>query len=329
MYDHELDAFKRDIHLVDFACGRYGYVRDRRESSRACHVLRHEPTDDKIVVRRDADGHWTYFSVRDGRDSGTVIDFVQLRGGRGLREVREELRRYLGTARPEADMCGPSPRVAPRSGLPDPRPAEVFARASPGESCLYLNTRGLRPETLSHPRFVGTWRIGPRQNVLFAHTDDAGAVTGFEVKNDGFTGFAAGGRKTAWQSRGKPDDRALVITESAIDSLSHHQLHPEERPHTRYLSTAGHPSRSQIEVLDRIFAYLPAATAVVAAVDSDVAGQALAIRLEDIARCHRHLSFRRDAPSGAKDWNDVLQRVERDYIRSLPIRQRVRSGPER
>ncbi len=119
MYDHELDSFKRDIHLVQFAVERYGYVRDRRESSVACHVLRHEASDDKLVVRRDADGHWTYFSVRDGRDNGTVIDFVQARGGRGLREVREELRRYLGRPHPpfdppQAPLRAAAPRAARR-----------------------------------------------------------------------------------------------------------------------------------------------------------------------------------------------------------------------
>jgi hypothetical protein len=171
--------------------------------------------------------------------------------------------------------------------------------------------------------------VGARGNVLFAHSDDAGAVTGFEVKNHGFTGFAAGGRKTAWQSAARPDDRALVITESAIDALSHHQLHPQERSAVRYLSTAGHPSRSQIEVLDRVLAYMPAASTVVAAVDSDAAGQALAGRLEDLTCRHRHLGFRRDAPEGAKDWNDVLRRVERDYILALPRAQRGHSGPER
>jgi hypothetical protein len=44
-----------------------------------------------------------------------------------------------------------------------------------------------------------------------------------------------------------------------------------------------------------------------------------------------HVAFRRDAPAGAKDWNDILQRVERDFIRSLgPLRDaRGRSERER
>ena len=79
MHDPELDRFKRDIHFVHYAIERYGYTRDARESSRASHVLRREASDDKLIVRRSDDGHWTYFSVRDGRDNGTIVDFVQRR----------------------------------------------------------------------------------------------------------------------------------------------------------------------------------------------------------------------------------------------------------
>jgi hypothetical protein len=330
MYDPELDSFKRHIHLVDFACERYGYVRDRRESSRACHVLRHDKADDKIVVRQDADGHWTYFSVRDSSDSGTVIDFLQRRRSCGLREVRGELRRYLGSPHPEAGWSV-GLRDAPRTPFPEERSAaEAFSKASRAHNCAYLNSRGLKPETLCDPRFVDTWRVGHRGNVYFAHTDDAGLLTGFEIKNRGFTGFSAGGRKAAWQSVACPEDRALVIAESAIDALSHYQLHPRESGCTRYLSTAGQPSRAQVDVLDRVFAAMPRGSTVVVAVDVDEAGRDLARYLEDLTRFHRHLVFRRDEPPHAKDWNEVLQRIEHDYIRSLSRAvERACSGPER
>jgi hypothetical protein len=325
MYDHEIEIFKRDVHLVQFASERYGYVRDKRESSRACHVLRHEPSDDKIVVRRDNDGHWTYFSVRDGRDQGTVIDFVLMRGGRGLREACQELRGYLGMPRKE---CEPPPERARTGVAPDP--AQAFAQARQADNSLYLNARGIRPETLQDPRFAGTWRMGSRDNVLFAHTDDAGALTGFEIKNHGFTGFATGGRKAAWQSVARPSDRALVVTEGAIDALSHHQLHRESADKTRYLSTAGAPGRGQLELVDRILGRLPAMCWVVAAFDADDAGDALARRIQAMARSHHpQLAFVRDVPPCGKDWNEVLQQVERDFIRSLAGRQHSRAGPER
>jgi len=327
MYDSELDRFKRDIHLVGFAVQRYGYVRDRRESSRACHVLRHLGSNDKIVVRQSQDGHWTYFSVRDSGDNGTIIDFVQARGARSLREAREELRQYLGTRPPAIDF----PPAPPQRSADTRSAAEAFDRALRADNCPYLDERGIRPETLTDARFADTWRIGPRQNVFFAHRDDDGVITGFEIKNRGFTGFATGGRKTAWQSVQRPDDRALVVTESAIDALSYHQLHPERAAATRYLSTAGHPSRSQIELLDRLFSALPASSTVVAAVDADSAGETLARGLHSLTRRHAQLGFRRDAPTAAKDWNEVLQHVERAAGRSLstPRASRGSFGPNR
>jgi hypothetical protein len=326
MYDHELDRFKRDIHLVAFAVQRYGYVRDRRESSRACHVLRHLGSNDKIVVRQGQDGHWTYFSVRDSGDNGTILDFVQARGARSLREACDELRQYLGSPHPAIDFP-PAPQRAPGTRSA----AEAFDRALRADNCPYLNERGIHPDTLSDGRFYDTWRIGPRGNVLFAHRDNAGIVTGFEIKNRGFTGFATGGRKTAWQSVQRPDDRALVIAESAIDALSYHQLHPEHAAVTRYLSTAGQPSRVQIELLDRLFSALPGASTVVAAVDADSAGETLARGLHELTRRHAEIGFRRDAPRAAKDWNEVLQRVERDAGRLLPTPRVSRDtfGPSR
>jgi hypothetical protein len=324
MHDDELHRFKSDIHFLHYAADRYGYQRDRRESSISSHVLRHPVTDDKIVVRKDRDGHWTYFSVRDDRDHGTLIDFVQRRGRHlSLGSVREELRSWLGTPRPVPDAL-----ELPRRSVPSERRpfAEVFEAARVASTCDYLRARGLRPETLSDPRFAGTWRLDARGNVLFAHRDETGALTGFEVKSRGFTGFASGGKKTAWQSRAFPGDHGLVITESAIDALSHYQLYRNE---ARYFSTAGAPSTTQMELLSRLLARLSRETTVVAAFDSDEAGHKIASRIEALTRRLPRLYFRRDAPEGAKDWNDVLQRVERDFILSWTKGPRDRAGPER
>jgi hypothetical protein len=327
MHDDELHRFKSDIHFLHYAADRYGYRRDRRESSVSSHVLRHPATDDKIVVRKDRDGHWTYFSVRDDRDHGTIIDFVQRRGRHlSLGSVREQLRSWLGTARPMPEALELPRRSPPVQRRPV---AEVFEAARVASSCDYLCARGLRPETLSDARFAGTWRLDGRGNVLFAHRDESGALTGFEVKSRGFTGFAAGGTKTAWQSVARESDRVLVVTESAIDALSYHQLQRGTSEAARYLSTAGAPSTTQLELLETFFARLPRATTIVAAVDSDEAGHKIAGRIEALTRRVPHLGFRRDAPAGAKDWNDVLQRVERDFILSLAKGLRDRAGPER
>jgi hypothetical protein len=327
MYDPELDRFKSDIHFVQYAVERYGYERDRRESSRASHVLRHPGTDDKIVVRKAEGGHWTYFSVRDDRDNGTIIDFVHARGRHAsLGHVRQELREWLGTPRPEPDYLPPA-AAAPR---PHPGALEAaFAAARTAESSPYLNARGVRPETLRDPRFAGRWGVDERGNTLFVHTTDTGQVTGYEIKSRTFTGFSTGGTKSAWQSVALPTDRALIVTESAIDALSYYQLHPAPAACARFLSTAGAPSPHQFEQVARIFAQLPPGCAVVAAVDSDPPGDKLASRIEEIARGNPAIGYQRHSPTPAKDWNDVLQRVEREYIRAVLGLGRSASGLER
>jgi hypothetical protein len=308
MHDPELHRFKSDIHLAQYAIERYGYRRDEREGSRQSQVLRHPATGDKIIVRKDTDGHWTYFSIRDDQDNGTIVDFVAHRARHSsLGWVRQELRGWLGTARPEPEPWLPS---APPVVRAQRSVAEAFAAARVTPTSAYLSARGLHRETLIDPRFAGTWRQDARGSVLFVHKGVAGEVTGFEIKGPCFTGFAAGGSKTAWQSHILPTDQSLVITESAIDALSYHQLHPERAPHSRYLSTAGAPSSRQFALLEHLFAELAAGMTIVAAVDADDAGTKLAGRIQKLTMGYRHVTFRRDSPEGDKDWNDVLKRLE-------------------
>ena len=106
--DDELERFKREVNLTELAAS-YGYLlADRARSAAgkwhgstvASVSMRHTVTDDKIVIRRDLDRHWTYFSVRDDRDNGTVVDFLQRRHARRLGAVRVELRAWLKEERP-------------------------------------------------------------------------------------------------------------------------------------------------------------------------------------------------------------------------------------
>src|SRR5215813_8002489 len=100
--DTELDAFKREIDLRQFAAS-FGYEMDRHESWRGSTVLRRG--GDKIVVKRNNNGHYIYFSVRDDRDNGTIIDFAQRRIGASLGQVRQTLRPWIG--RPAVPTLSP------------------------------------------------------------------------------------------------------------------------------------------------------------------------------------------------------------------------------
>src|SRR5579863_8717608 len=108
----EIERFKRDVNLSELAAS-LGYrlvLREQsgrskwRGSTASSISMRHPDTDDKIIIRRDRDRHWTYFSVRSDTDNGTVIDFLQQRGARGLGEIRKQLRAWLHEDRPKVPV---------------------------------------------------------------------------------------------------------------------------------------------------------------------------------------------------------------------------------
>jgi hypothetical protein len=87
--DAELEEFKR-LDLRAYAAS-LGYTLDRQESWRGSAVMRNA-ADDKIIIKRENDGHYVYFNVRDDADNGTIIDFALRRKCRSLGGVRKEPR---------------------------------------------------------------------------------------------------------------------------------------------------------------------------------------------------------------------------------------------
>lgn len=180
----------------------------------------------------------------------------------------------------------------------------VWERAKNCFALPYLESRGIGPDVLLLPRFSGRVRVeGSHNNVLFAHYDKGG-LCGYEVKNKGFTGFAAGGVKGLWYSQALPTDRQLVLVESAIDALSYHILHPDELS-TRYMSTGGELNPQQPELLRGAMEKLPKGAVVLLAFDNDEGGEKIAAEVRAIAPAGREL--RRVVPDVGKDWNDMLK----------------------
>ena len=307
--DDELERFKREVNLTELAAS-YGYRLVERErsasgerggSTAASVSMRHPETDDKIVIRRDLDRHWTYFSVRDDRDNGTVVDFLQRRHAPSLGAVRTELRAWLEEDRSRLPGRLFRPNVRLQSRDPEAVVA-AYANARIGRS-RYLEERCIDRAVERDPRFASRFRVDARGNVLFPHNDPAtGLVVGFEIKNRGFTSFATGGRKTFWMSEIRPDDHRLVIVEGAIDALSYHQIFPY--PRARYLSTGGAVGRDQLELIGRALAAMPAGAEIVSATDDDAGGLNLHEQLVGVAG---GVVLRRHVSPVPKDWNDCLE----------------------
>lgn len=304
----ELERFKTAINLTEYAAGQ-GYLLDRRASSRNSVVMRH-PGGDKVVIARGEDQHWIYFSVRDDADNGSIVDFVQRRRRCTLGDVRRELRPWIGSgiggtvARPALKLY--VPEVVPVS---KDRAAVIRALAAmrPIETHRYLEEeRAIPRELIANPRFAGRILEDARSNAIFPHADKDGPC-GYEIKNHGFTGFAAGGEKGLWMSRVRGTDTALVIAESAIDALSYAALYPDE--YARYASFGGAMNPGQPALIRAAIERLVPGAAVRIATDNDEDGAAFAATIKDlIAETGRgDPSPEQLAPVDAKDWNDVLR----------------------
>jgi hypothetical protein len=185
---------------------------------------------------------------------------------------------------------------------------------------------------LLSPRFVGRMRIDSRGNTVFPHFDAAG-LSGYEIKNRGFTGFAAGGQKGLWFSHARPDDRRLVLAESAIDALSHAALFPDAEDQTRYASLGGKPSSRQAGLVQATIARLPEGAEIVAAFDADEAGRLLVdmlrLAVAGVAteRGRTDLTFKAHLPAQeGDDWNQVLQiNYTTRHSNPTPLSERTKS----
>lgn len=159
--DSELDAFKREIDLRQFAVS-LGYEIDRRESWRGSTVLRRG--GDKIVVKRHGNGDYVFFSLRDDHDHGTIIDFVERRQNLSLGAVRKVLRPWIGGP---ATSFMQFPALEPANA--DRMRVECAYRGmTEATRYPYLEQDRCVPAVVRwSPRFVGRMRIDSRGNSVF------------------------------------------------------------------------------------------------------------------------------------------------------------------
>ena len=302
MYNDELQRFKKEINLSEFSAS-LGYALDKRESSRNSAVMRHANGDKIIVARSEGSGDWIYFSVRDDRDNGTIIDFLQNRSALNLGQVRKKLREWLGTSRPSIQ-----PNLFIQELLPLSRDRSIvlkaWEKAKDCPSLPYLTGRGIGPDVLALDRFAGCVRVDQRNNALFPHYDGEG-ICGYEIKNKGFTGFAPGGMKGLWSSRIRENDNQLVLVESAIDAFSYHILHGDNR--TRYVSTGGELNPRQPGLIREAIGKMPEDILILLAFDYDKGGEKIAEEVRAVIPLERQ--NRRILPDvgTGKDWNDMLK----------------------
>jgi len=305
--DEELDRFKKAIDLRAFAESR-GYELDRKASWRGSAVMRHPVSHDKVIIKLGIDGHWQYYSVRDDRDNGSIIDFVQFRQGSSLGAVRKELRPWINQPALPASAYPAMPRTEKNRMKVE---AALATTQEAIEGHPYLERKRAIPASLiAHARFAGRIRIDARGNAVFPHFD-ADGLSGYELRNVNYKGFSSGGSKALWLSNEFPEDRFLVLCESSIDALSVAALALFPLDRTRYASIAGKLNPQQPELIRAASARMPHGSEIVAAMDADDEGRKLAAIVEHAVQLtgRADLTFRAHEPTGFKDFNEELMRA--------------------
>lgn len=298
----ELERFKIEINLVEYAMS-YGYNQlDRNKSCKTCTVLRRREDNGKIAVMRGHDGHWVYYDFRQD-EGGSILDFVMRHKGCNLGHARKELRMS-----PNINSL-PSPTAPffePRPATKDRHKAEQdYADANLlTKSHVYLAKRGIYLKDIMSKRFLGMIRIDQRKNVCFPYLDFDG-VAGLEHRNFNFKGYTQGGSKGLWRSNLMKEDTRAVICESPIDALSYAKVHPDFYDQTRYFATGGQLSHRQWGLLNGLVQkYQNLKMVIVLAFDNDPAGNNY---IKQFQVRYPFVEFELDLPSKqGQDWNVVL-----------------------
>lgn len=307
----ELDQFKSDINLVEFA-ESYGFQIDLKTSSRNNFILFNN-SGEKLAITHRSNGHWTYLDVHV-ETGGTIVDFVQSKSQKSLGEVRKELRAWKGS--PHYRPIGTQAPAKP-SKLNAGQVVSQWNTASPVTSQLpYLESRSIPYSVISDPIFRDRLRIDRRSNLLFPHWNLEGEICGFEMKNSNFTGFATGGTKGLWCSRPRENDQVAIFCETGLDALSLATLFGIERK--RFFSFAGRLNSYQPLCIQSAVAKMPARSQVWLAMDHDDAGMKLVAQLREIlTRCEVTILEKLPEKIGY-DWNDVLRDESQMRIVSSP-----------
>ena len=314
--NEELQKFRDEISCI-VVLEQAGYRFVRSESS-ARHMRFRRVKGESIIVTHGGKGWWDPHNS-SSIVKGSVIDLVRfLNPGMSLGNARVELRGMLGLAPSGAEYV-----AEPKERKPARDPNYMWKNRQapqPGSAAwTYLTRDRALPERILHlANQQGLLREGMKGTAWFAHHNNAGGLTGMEMRGPEYRGFSSGGggkmlfRMRTGEKGVKPV--RLVIGESAIDVLSYASMDPFFADPSLYVSTGGGMSPEALEEFRALLGTIEAGGRVMIVVDGDAQGD----RYEEIyAPMIREAGLKplRYSPKGEdKDWNAVLQRRARQDV---------------
>ena len=247
-----------------------------------------------------------FFDHLSGHGGGGAIDLVMHARSCSFLEALDWL-----DGLHHASQAPDAPAAQPRQYRPAARPVLLLPADCrpcwPAVRRYLADHRRLCPQLLLRCRQQGLLWSDRRQNAVFLCRDRDGHPTGAEIAGTRpdphghtFKGLAQGSRKRRggfWlPPPGDDPPTRLLLTESAIDTLSACLLPRHVPPATLIASTAGLTSRRPAWLADFQVG------SIFCGYDTDPAGERAAELLS-----LRHPGIRRLRPPHAKDWNELLQ----------------------
>ncbi|MCL8487051.1 hypothetical protein ACVW1C_008367 [Bradyrhizobium sp. USDA 4011] len=271
-----------------------GWKVDVKESTR--RAIKYRRDSNIIIVIHEGRGWFDPLSPA----KGDVFSLAVHLGADGFVEASERVADVVGfvpaapawqhTARPKA-LASIVERWRRRFR---PRPGSPAWRYLTGE-------RALPADILKQAVACDRLREGPQGSMWAAHSDSAGAVTGWEERGPAWRGFATDGTKELFRL-GPAEFERICITEAAIDAMSLAAIE-DLRSDTLYVSTGGGWSPATDEAIRGLAKR--ANVHLVAATDNNRQGDVYAARVRAIA-AEASVGYARSRPR-ADDWNEDLK----------------------
>ncbi|WP_324680169.1 toprim domain-containing protein [Hymenobacter sp. GOD-10R] len=273
---------KKELNMVDLVL-TLGYQHNRAKSGSdpqkgKFHTFdyRGNPRLDQVIIYKAPSGDFLYFNRADDRDKGSVIDFLKFRlenpridgitavpGKNIWTSVIENARRFLSVTVPPRQESSTLQKAIEPVQRGDQFIPDFLLATTTLTDTRYLNSRGISNETLTNACFssrilnhIREGKTKDGQDYKFVNTAFPqlykDKIVGLEIKANGFRGQAADSLSSSalWLSNSGNKTHTLIVSESAIDSLSHYQL--KQPNNTMYASTAGFLTDNKVAEIRRL-----------------------------------------------------------------------------
>jgi hypothetical protein len=308
----EIDIFKTDISLIDFALSLGGEIKKDKSTKNSVVVDFHNT---KLVITRNTNGHYIYFDMFNKNSNGTIIDFYKnvVDKNADFKKTMINLRKFYKSG------YIPTEKLEIFNGVD-----EVFdySRITKNIEQSDINTisiiRDISVDTIKE--FKDIILKDNRQNNCFPnfeyYFDENDRfkfnLCGFEIKNPVTRFKLQQGSKGLWGKKiGNSQD--IYVFESAYDAMAFRELHQKEG---FYISVGGSISPKQIEYLKSVIKSAKSNN-INLCLDNDTAGNTLSDNITEQLKTlkiniRRHKSQSKDWNQDLKDKKELIKKQEQD-----------------